>query len=223
MNRISMMPVLTTASRARTTTMGRTVRAAAGTGLPDYVGPGLRVLFVGINPGIRSAQIGHHFGGHSNRFWKLLRESDLVSEAIGPESDARLLEWGYGITNLVARPTPGIGDLRPADYEAGRGRLVALIRRRHPTIVALIGVTLYRVLFDLPATRPQPLRRSHAGGTRSSVALPDPLGLREERLGGVPVFVLPNPSGRNANFTYQEMLAAFRALQQQLATGAPTR
>src|SRR5690348_8754158 len=76
--------------------------------LRDRVAPGLRVLFVGINPGIRSATTGHHFAGYSNRFWKLLFASGLIPEPIGAEDDARLLEWGYGITNLVPRPTPGI-------------------------------------------------------------------------------------------------------------------
>lgn len=74
----------------------------------DRIAPGVRVLFVGINPGMRSAAIGHHFAGYSNRFWKLLYESGLVPERIGTEDDGRLKEWGFGITNLVARPTPGI-------------------------------------------------------------------------------------------------------------------
>jgi len=187
--------------------------------LPDHVRPGLQVLFVGINPGIRSAEIGHHFAGHSNRFWKLLRESGLAPEAIGPEQDRRLLEWGYGITNLVPRATPGIGDLRPGDYEAGRRRLAALIRRNRPSIVALVGVTLYRVLFASPArpSRARARERSASGpAPRASSAAP--LGLREERLAGVPVFVLPNPSGRNANFSYVEMLASFRALGRLIAS-----
>src|ERR1041385_6293764 len=81
--------------------------------LRDRVRPPLRVLFVGINPGIRSAEIGHHFAGYSNRFWKLLFESGLVPEPMGTEDDGRLPEWGFGITNLVARPTPGIDTLRP--------------------------------------------------------------------------------------------------------------
>jgi TDG/mug DNA glycosylase family protein len=198
--------------------MRQTPTAAAartGKGLPDHVRPGLRVLFVGINPGMRSEQVGHHFAGYSNRFWKLLRESRLVPEPIRPQDDARLLEWGYGITNLVRRATPGIEDLEPADYEAGRRRLVALIRRNHPAIVALVGVTLYRVLFG---ARPgaSAHRRARPTGASTAGPAPPPLGLRDERLGGAPVFVLPNPSGRNANFSYGEMLAAFRELRQRV-------
>ncbi len=87
--------------------------------LKDRIGPRPRVLFVGINPGIRSAAIGHHFAGYSNRFWKLLYDSRLVPERIGTEDDYRLPEWGFGITNLISRPTPGIDALRPDEYVAG--------------------------------------------------------------------------------------------------------
>ncbi len=155
----------------------------------------MRLLLVGINPGVRSAEIGHHFAGYSNRFWRLLYESGLVPEPIRTEQDCRLPEWGYGITNLVARATPGIGDLRPDEYRAGRRRLLAKIARYHPAVVVLVGVTLYRVLFP--------------GATGS-------IGLRPETLAGAAVFVLPNPSGRNANYTYAQMLAAFRALKEYI-------
>jgi TDG/mug DNA glycosylase family protein len=163
--------------------------------LNDRGGPGLRVLFVGINPGIRSAQLGHHFAGYSNRFWKLLYESRLVPEPIGTEDDHRLPEWGFGITNLVPRPTPGIDTLGPEEYVAGARTLRRKVRRWQPEVVALVGVTLFRVLFD---------RRGGA---------PIPLGLQLEAFEGARVFVLPNPSGRNANYSYQEMLAAFRGLR----------
>src|SRR5436309_14674971 len=87
--------------------------------LPDRVRPPVRVLFVGINPGVRSAATGHHFAGYSNRFWRLLYESRLVPEPIGHEDDRRLPEWGLGITNLVPRPTPGIDTLMPDEWIEG--------------------------------------------------------------------------------------------------------
>src|SRR3954463_11286016 len=87
--------------------------------LTDQIGPGLRVLFVGINPGVRSALTGHHFAGYSNRFWRLLHEAGVTPVLLRAEDDAQLLEWGYGVTNLVPRPTPGIDTLRPAEYLAG--------------------------------------------------------------------------------------------------------
>src|SRR5438093_9281396 len=89
--------------------------------LKDRIRPGLEALFVGINPGVRSAVTGHHFAGYSNRFWKLMFESGVVPDAITCEDDGRLVEWGYGVTNLIARPSPGIDDLDRREYEEGRG------------------------------------------------------------------------------------------------------
>lgn len=155
------------------------------------------MLFVGINPGVRSALTGHHFAGFSNRFWKLLYDSGLVPEPLTYADDDRLPEWGFGITNIVARATPGIDDLRPEEYVAGRVRLRAKVRRYRPATVALVGITVYRAMFP---------------EQRGAVAA----GLQEERLGDAAVFVLPNPSGRNANFTYDEMRRAYRALARHL-------
>jgi TDG/mug DNA glycosylase family protein len=162
--------------------------------LRDRIRPGVRILFVGINPGIRSSLTGHHFAGFSNRFWKLLWESGLVPEPIGHQDDVRLPEWGYGITNIVPRPTPGIDTLRPEEYVAGRLRLRRKIYRYRPAVLAAVGVTVFRALF--------PERKG-----------PVSLGWQPEHVGASRVFVLPNPSGRNANFSYQEMLAAFRELR----------
>jgi TDG/mug DNA glycosylase family protein len=153
----------------------------------------LRVLFVGINPGIRSAQIGHHFAGYSNRFWKLLYDSGLVPEPLRPEDDDRLLEWGLGITNIVARPTPGMDTLKPAEFVTGLAILRRKVRRFEPHVVAFVGVTIYRTVI----------------GRRSA---PVTCGPQPERFEGAEAFVLPNPSGRNANFSYAEMLTAYRAL-----------
>ena len=161
--------------------------------LRDRVGRGVEVLFVGINPGIRSAAIGHHFAGYSNRFWKLLHESGVIPEPIRAEDDARLREWGLGITNLIARMTPGIDTLKPHEYQAGLAKLRRKVRRWKPKVVALVGVSLYRVIFKKKG--------------------PVACGLQEETLEGARVFVLPNPSGRNANFSYAEMLAAFKNLK----------
>ena len=167
--------------------------------LRDRIRPGVRILFVGINPGQRSAAIGHHFAGFSNRFWPLLYESKLVSERLSAEDDQRLPEWGLGITNLVRRMTPGIDTLRPAEYVAGARVLRRKIRRFKPEIVGLVGVSIYRSLFNARS------------GTHVS------LGLQKETLEGARVFVLPNPSGRNANFSYDEMLEAFRTLRRTAA------
>jgi TDG/mug DNA glycosylase family protein len=169
--------------------------------LRDRIRPPVRVLLVGINPGIRSSQVGHHFAGPSNRFWKLLYESRLVPEPISFADDDRLPEWGFGITNLIPRPTPGIDALRQEEYVAGAKMLRRKIRRLKPEVVAFIGVTLFRSVF---CRRPG-----------QAVAL----GAQEERLEGARVFVLPNPSGRNANFSYAEMLDAFARLRRALEDG----
>ena len=163
--------------------------------LRDCIRPPVRALFVGINPGIRSSATGHHFAGVSNRFWKLLHESKLVPEPIGYLDDRRLPEWGFGITNLIPRPTPGIDTLRPEEYAAGAIALRRKVKRVKPEVVAFVGVTLFRAVFARRAGEP--------------VAL----GPQPELLEGARVFVLPNPSGRNANFSYAEMLAAFRRLR----------
>jgi double-stranded uracil-DNA glycosylase len=169
--------------------------------LTDRIKPGIRVLFVGINPGIRSSLTGHHFAGFSNRFWNLLFESGLVPERITYQDDDRLPEWGYGITNIVPRPTPGIDTIAPDEYVAGRVRLRRKILRYRPPIVAMV-VTVYRAMY--------PERKGAVT-----------LGLQRERIGNSEVFVLPNPSGRNANFTYAEMLAAFRKLKRRLIAARP--
>jgi TDG/mug DNA glycosylase family protein len=174
--------------------------------LKDRIEPGVRVLFVGINPGVRSALTGHHFAGPSNRFWKLLWESGLVPERISYPDDVRLPSWGYGMTNLVPRPSPGIDDLKPIEYVAGWKALERKIRRFRPQVVALVGVTLYRAI--LPLLEPNTRR---ARGPLLTV-----IGLQPLEIHGAQVFVLPNPSGRNANFSYAEMLDAFRSLQRLL-------
>jgi TDG/mug DNA glycosylase family protein len=183
--------------------------------LRDRVRPPLRVLFVGINPGIRSAAIGHHFAGYSNRFWKLLYDARLVPERIGTEDDARLPGWGFGITNLVPRPTPGIDGLTRDEYVAGERVLRRKVRRWKPEIVAFVGVTLYRAIYDHR-------RAPELAGNRSLRALRTPrsgpveCGFQPGDFEGARVFVLPNPSGRNANFSYAQMLAAFRLLARAL-------
>jgi double-stranded uracil-DNA glycosylase len=165
--------------------------------LRDRIKPGVRVLLVGINPGVRSSLTGHHFAGYSNRFWKLLYEARLVPDPITAEDDGRLPEWGFGVTNIVPRPTPGIDTLTPREYVEGRVRLRRKILRYKPAVVAMVGVTVFRGMFP----------------ERKGKVTP---GLQAETIGESAVFVLPNPSGRNANFSYAEMLDAFRGLRQFL-------
>ena len=163
--------------------------------LTNHIRPGVRILFVGINPGLRSAATGHHFAGHSNRFWKLLFESKLAPEPLTHQDDWRLPDWGLGLTNIIQRPSAGIDVLKPREYIAGRKRLIATVKHYRPHAVALLGVTIYRTLFP-----------EYRTGRIS-------LGLQDKTLADRPVFVLPNPSGRNAHYSYRAMLTAFCALR----------
>jgi len=163
--------------------------------LPDRLAPDLNILFVGINPGLRSAALGHHYAGHSNRFWKLLYDAALVPEPLTYRDDERLLEWGLGLTNLVARPTAGMESLTVEDYARGRSALIETIRRCRPRVVALLGITLYPILFPV---------ESRQKGRKPGL---QPVTLYDSR-----IVLLPNPSGRNASYSYPSLVNAFRAL-----------
>jgi len=165
--------------------------------LPAYIRPGVRILFVGINPGLRSAAVGHHFAGYSNRFWKLLFDAGLVPEPLTYEEDWRLPEWDLGLTNIIRRSSAGIDALDPTEYARGKRRLIATTLRYRPKILALLGVTIYRMIF--PAEQTKALC----------------LGLQPLRLANTPIFLLPNPSGRNAHYSYHVMLDAFRRLREE--------
>lgn len=160
----------------------------------------MRVLFVGINPGLRSAEVGHHFAGPSNRFWRLLHDSGLVPRAVTWVDDDAMPAWGYGITNLVPRATAGVQDLSLPELRSGRRALERKILRWRPPLVALVGVTVYRAVF----------------GIRGRVTP----GATDMTLSGARVFVLPNPSGRNAHYSYDEMLAVYRDLATFARSGA---
>lgn len=169
--------------------------------LTDTIEPGVRVILVGINPGVMSAVSGHHFAGPTNRFWGLLYEAGIVPEPITHEDDVRLPQWGIGMTNLVARPSPGIDVLKPQEYIDGWKILEQKIDRFRPRIVAFVGVTMYRALAKT------------LGHARELEIKP---GFQHATVHGARIFVLPNPSGRNAHFSYEAMLAAFRELAQAI-------
>ena len=187
----------------------------------------MKLLFVGINPGVRSATTGHHFAGPSNRFWKLLWEARLTPEPFTHEDDVRLPELGMGVTNLVARPSPGIDVLKPAEYVAGWKILEQKIERYRPAVVALVGVTLWRAILPLvladdesTAFAPEAPQRELRRAERARAAKVKCPGLQDLEIHGARVFVLPNPSGRNAHYSWDEMLSAFRSLRRWTARSA---
>jgi double-stranded uracil-DNA glycosylase len=142
-------------------------------------GPGLRVLFVGINPSLRSAEVGHHFARPGNRFWPTLEAAGFTPRRLTPEEDGLLPSFGLGVTNIVARPTRAAAELSVDELRAGAGELEATVRAWAPRLVAVVGVVAYRHAFGRPQAN---------------------MGLQEEELGGRPVWILPNPSGLNAHY-----------------------
>lgn len=168
---------------------------------PDILAPGLEALFIGINPGLVSAQKGHNFANPGNAFWRLMHESGLVPKRLRPEEEMELLQYGLGLTNLVARATRGVNDLGPDDYAAGRKLLATKIRRYAPRRLVFVGITVCRSFFEKKASEP--------------IAC----GAFLERVQGAAVFVVPNPSGRNAHFSYAEMLEAFQFVARAMGRG----
>jgi TDG/mug DNA glycosylase family protein len=166
--------------------------------LRDIVCQNPRLLLVGINPGLRSAALGHHFAGKGNPFWRLLHAAGIIAEPISPEQDRRLAEMHIALTNLCPRPTRSAAELTPAELVRGRGTLVRKCRAWKPAVVALVGVGLYPVVFGRQAGRGP--------------------GAKSEQLGGAAVFVVPNPSGLNASFPgFAHKLVWYQKLQAFLA------
>ncbi|MEQ1691724.1 MAG: mismatch-specific DNA-glycosylase, partial [Gemmatimonas sp.] len=121
--------------------------------VPDLVAPGLRVLFCGINPGLYTAAIGHHFGRPGNRFWPALHGAGFTPRQFAPWDERELLPLGIGITNMVERTTAAAAELSPAEYVAGGARLRALALRYQPGVIAFLGIGAYRSAFAKPQAR----------------------------------------------------------------------
>jgi TDG/mug DNA glycosylase family protein len=158
--------------------------------LPDVLGTALRLLFCGINPGLRSAAAGHHFANPRNDFWRLLAASGLSPRLLDPSEQALLPGLGIGITNAAGRATRGSGDLRRADFTGARERLGRLALALRPRLIAFVGKAAYQGAFGRPAA----------------------LGLQPQRLAGSALFVLPSTSPANAAVPWGERLRWFRAL-----------
>jgi TDG/mug DNA glycosylase family protein len=157
------------------------------------------VLFVGINPSIRSAEEGHHFASPGNPFWKLMFASKLVPVAVTAEQDGRLAEFGLALTNLCPRATRSAAELSRAEMDRGKLRLTRTIKRIRPRIVAFVGLSIYRHFFGKSAS---------AGA-----------GQKTETIAEARVFVLPNPSGLNASFPgFKDKLIWFERLRAEMET-----
>ena len=168
---------------------------ARGKRVPDVVRPGLDVLFVGINPGLYSGAVGHHFARPGNRFWKTLHGAGFTGEPLSPFDERLLLDRGVGITNLVERVTATAEELSPDELRAGAVRLRRKVCRLGPSVVAFLGISAYRVAFDSP----------HAV-----------VGRRPESMCASNQWVLPNPSGLNAHYQLPALVEAFTELRASL-------
>lgn len=178
--------------------------AFEGKKVEDLLGPDLRLLFVGINPGLWTAATNTHFCHPSNRFYPALREAGLIvwgvdtSVGMTPEEKERLARTGIGITNLVPRATARASQLAAAELREGATRLESLVAARSPKVVAIAGVTAYRTAFGRPT----------AG-----------LGRQPESMGKSEVWVVPNPSGLNAHETIGSLARWYRRVAE--AAGLP--
>ncbi len=174
------------------------IAAAEGRTVPDVIAPGLRVLFVGINPGLYSGAVGHHFARPGNRFWKALHLAGFTDGILSPFDERRLLDAGLGITNLVNRATATADRLDDDELREGARRLRRKICRYRARVVAFLGISAYRVAFERPDAA---------------------IGPQDERICGSRVWVLPNPSGLNAHYQLPALAEAFGELRRSLEDG----
>jgi double-stranded uracil-DNA glycosylase len=172
--------------------------AATGKTVSDVIAPGLKVLFCGINPGLYSGAVGHHFARPGNRFWPVLHRAGFTSRQLSPFEERELLALGYGITNVVRRTTASASELRPDELREGAKRLKETATRYRPLVVAVLGIEAFRRAF----------------GFRSVS-----IGRQPSPIGPSTAWVLPNPSGLNAHYQIDELVRLFYELRHSLKTG----
>ena len=160
--------------------------------VPDVIASDLSILFCGINPSLTSAARRHHFARPGNRFWPALHLAGLTPRVLEPDEDRELLQYGLGVTNVVDRPTRTAAELHAAELRAGAVALAGLVGRWRPRVLAVLGVTAWRVAFDRPRAA---------------------LGLQPEAVGGAATWVVPNPSGLNAHYQLPDLARIYGALR----------
>ena len=171
------------------------LQAAHGKTLPDVIAPDLKVLFAGINPGLYTAAIQHHFGRPGNRFWPTLHAAGFTPRVLSPFEEDELIALGYGITNVVARATAAADELEPHELLTGGKKLVAKLKKYRPKVLAILGVGAYRAAFD---------RRKAQ------------VGPQDETIGETRLWVLPNPSGLNAHYQAARLAEVFSELRRRV-------
>ncbi|AFZ31035.1 G/U mismatch-specific uracil-DNA glycosylase [Gloeocapsa sp. PCC 7428] len=165
--------------------------AATGKTVPDIIAPNLRVLFCGINPSVYSAAVGHHFARPGNRFWRSLYSAGFTNRLLSPFEDRDLLQFGYGLTNIVDRATARADQLKPEELVQGQQQLIAKVQQYRPRCLAILGISAYRTAFNRPKAV---------------------IGKQDELLHGAIAWVLPNPSGLNAHYQLADLQRVYREL-----------
>ena len=170
------------------------LREAINKTVRDVIAPDLHILFCGINPGLYTAAVGHHFARPGNRFWPTLYAAGFTERLLTPFDERELLKSGYGITNVVRRTTASADLLTKEEIQEGGKRLMVKVLRYRPRVVAILGIGAYRVAFSQPKAV---------------------IGKQEQMMGPTKVWVLPNPSGLNANYQTADLVKLFRELKEQ--------
>lgn len=166
--------------------------------VPDVIAPGLTVLFCGINPGLYTAAVGHHFARPGNRFWPALHAAGFTPRVLAPHEERELLPLGYGITNVVARTTATADEVTAEELAEGGRQLVAKVTRERPRYLAVLGIGAYRSAFGKPRAK---------------------LGLQLETIAETRLWVLPNPSGLNAAYSAKELARLLGELREAVSSG----
>lgn len=168
------------------------ILAARGRTIADVIAPDLRVLFCGINPGLYSGAVRHHFARPGNRFWPVLHLAGFTDTVLSPYDERALLESGCGVTNVVRRATAAADEIGADELRRGALRLTAKMRRHRPRFLAVLGIGAYRAAFDRPSAA---------------------LGPQPESIGATRLWVLPNPSGLNAHYQLRDLARLFAKLR----------
>ena len=166
--------------------------AATSKTVRDVIAPNLRVLFCGINPGLYTSAVGHHFARPGNRFWPALHAGGFTDRVLSPFDEHELLKSGYGITNVVSRTTATADQISRDEIIAGGELLRAKVLRYQPRVLAVLGVGAYRTAFNQPKAT---------------------IGRQAETIGDTILWVLPNPSGLNANYQAPDLARLFGELK----------
>lgn len=166
--------------------------------LPDYLAQGLDIVLVGINPSVYSVQVGHYFGNPRNRFWEALNRSEIVGKLLAPHQDSTIMQYGIGFTDVVKRPTPQASGLKAADYRQGCPVLRAKLLEYQPRIACFHGLTGYKAFLKYgEESYEKPI-----------------LGRQERTIGKTRLFVVPNPSPANAQYSMDDLVHWYHQLGQ---------